>query len=146
MSQHPLALHMERVVRDYFQACKKGDAEAIAACFTPDAVQYFAGRSPWVGSEAFGKGIVQAIDKQGGYWTVDNLYSDVEQNVVTVEWSKLFRERDRISRGLELYVFDLASGLIREARVYYAATPDTDKKIQELVDFDYASRGYPTHS
>jgi len=29
-----------------------------------------------------------------------------------VEWSKLFRQRDRISRGLEVYLFDPASGLL----------------------------------
>jgi hypothetical protein len=98
------------------------------------------------GSDAFGKGIVQVIDTQGGYWTVDKLYSDVEQQVVTVEWSKLFRQRDRISRGLEVYLFDPASGLICEARVYYAAVPNPDQRVHELVDFDYAGRGYPTHS
>ena len=48
-------------------------------------------------------------------------------------------------------MFDKASGLIREIRAYYAAptvkntaelTQVGDTHMGELVDFDYAGRGY----
>lgn len=45
-------------------------------------------------------------------------------------------------RGDEWYVFDCATGLIKEIRAYYAAPAVKNVPIGELVDFDYAGRGY----
>ncbi|WP_238935044.1 hypothetical protein [Pseudomonas typographi] len=45
-------------------------------------------------------------------------------------------------RGDEWYVFDEHSGLIREIRAYYASPAQQGVGINELVDFDYAGRGY----
>jgi ketosteroid isomerase-like protein len=43
------------VVREYFAACGQGDADHIAACFTPDAVLYDTNHPPVVGAEAIGR-------------------------------------------------------------------------------------------
>ena len=42
----------------------------------------------------------------------------------------------------EWYIFDRQSGRIREIRAYYASSADSSAPIAELVEFDYAGRGY----
>ena len=97
---------MEPVVRNYFRACKDVDARGVAACFCPDAVHYFPGRARLVGAEAIGNAIVRCVQEQGGYWTVDQVLTDIGRHAAAVEWSKSYRRPDRISRGSEFYTFD----------------------------------------
>jgi uncharacterized protein (TIGR02246 family) len=145
MTQHSIADQMEQVVRDYFRACNIPDAKGVAACFCPDAVHYFPGRARWNGAEAIGNGIEQLIQGQGGYFTVDQVLTDVARHAAAVEWSRFVREPDKISRGLEFYTFDPATLRIREIRGYYAAEFSPNVARRELADFDYAGRGYPIH-
>jgi hypothetical protein len=63
---------------------------------------------------------------------------------VAVEWTRRFSQPDKRLRGLELYEFDTATGLVREIRGYFAAARDFEKGRLELIDFDYAGRGYST--
>ena len=44
------------------------------------------------------------------------------------------------------YHFDPHSGLIAEIRAYYASPANKEVRINELVDFDYAGRGYALQS
>lgn len=39
-------------------------------------------------------------------------------------------------------MFDTERGLIKEIRAYYASPAGPSALINELVDFDYAGRGY----
>jgi uncharacterized protein (TIGR02246 family) len=87
MAEQSLAQRMEQVIRTYFEACKDADAKGVAACFCPDAVHYFPGRARWVGADAIGSGIAKLIQDQGGYWTVDQVLTDVERSAAVVEWS-----------------------------------------------------------
>lgn len=146
MAEPSLAQRMEQVVRDYFRACKEVDAKAVAACFCPDAVHYFPARAPLVGADAIADGILQLVRDQGGYWTVDRVVADVAQNAAAVEWTRFFRQSDRIHRGFEFYVFEPGTVRIREIRGYYAAAFNPAMARQELVGFDYGGRGYPTLS
>jgi methyltransferase len=77
---------------------------------------------------------------------IDRIFSNVEQCAAAVEWSRAFRENDRLLRGYEFYEFDPVSMLIREIRGYYAAAPSHDRAPHELVGFDYDRRGYKTLS
>jgi hypothetical protein len=45
---------------------------------------------------------------------------------------------------VDWFVFEPATYLIREIRPYAAAPIHPDMTRQELLDFDYAARGYPT--
>ncbi len=74
-----------------------------------------------------------------------------DSDEAVIEWTHWKRHSATAQRGDEWYVFDRASGLIREIRAYYAAPAVVDKAalpqvagqhIGELVDFDYAGRGY----
>jgi hypothetical protein len=50
----------------------------------------------------------------------------------------------RIVRGVDWFVFEPHTLCIQEIRPYAAAPIDPDKPRQELLDFDYVERGYPT--
>jgi methyltransferase len=143
MAQHSIADKMGQVVRAYFKACYVPDAKDVAACFCPDAVHYFPGRPKWDGAEAIGSGIEKRIRGGGGYFTVDEVLTDVARHAVALEWSRFVKDPDQIFRGLEFYKFDPATLLIREIRGYYAADFSPNVARRELADFDYAGRGYP---
>lgn len=133
---------MEQMVSHYFAACRKQDANAIAACFAPGAVHYFPHRPPLLGRGAIGNLVVADLRDRGGEYLVDRVFTNVEQSAAAVEWSRTLHESDRILRGCEIYEFDRASILVREIRGYYAAAPNHDRARNELVGFDYAGRGY----
>ena len=59
-----------------------------------------------------------------------------------IEWTHWKRKAGTALRGDEWYVFDAQTGLIKEIRAYYASPADNSVAISELVDFDYAGRGY----
>jgi hypothetical protein len=145
MAQESRARRMEQIIHSYFEACNNGDAKAIAACFVPDAVHYFPDRARWVGANAIGIGIAKLMQDNGGYYTVDQVLTDIECNSAALEWSKIYRDPNRILRGLEFYVFDPAKVLIKEIRGYYATPPRPELARHELIEFDYAGRGYPTN-
>ena len=74
-----------------------------------------------------------------------------DSNEAVIEWTQWKRTFNAAQRGDEWYVFDEASGLIREIRAYYAAPAVKDTAalpqvrgtyMGELVEFDYAGRGY----
>lgn len=143
MTQNPVALKMEQMVSDYFEACNKHDGNAITACFAPGGVHYFPHLPPLLAG-AIGAAIVEDLRIRGGQYFIDRIFSNVEQYTAAVEWSRTFRENDRLLRGYEFYEFDPVSMLIREIRGYYAAAPGPDKARHELVGFDYGRRGYKT--
>ncbi len=143
MTQHSIADQIEQVIRDYFKACNVPDPKGVAACFCPDAVHYFPGRARWNGAEAVGSEIEQLIRGRGGYFTVDQVLTDVARHAAAVEWSRFYSEPDKVSRGLEFYAFDPVTLRIREIRGYYAAEFNPNLARHELAGFDYAGRGYP---
>ena len=61
-------------------------------------------------------------------------------------YSRTYVTERGMLRGAEWYDFDPHSGRIAEIRAYYAAPADKAVRINELVDFDYAGRGYPLRS
>jgi hypothetical protein len=145
MTQPPRAQRMERVIRTYIQACNDADAEAIAACFHPQAAHYFPlGCSSWLGAVTIGGNIANVVREQGFRFTVDQLLSDVDRYASTMEWTRINRQGDRLVRGVDWFVFERQTFSIREVRCYYAASLDADLPRQELMDFDYAALGYPT--
>jgi hypothetical protein len=137
---------MERVVRRYIQACNDADAATIAACFSPEAVHYYP--SPFhkiSGAIDIGRFFATRVPEQGIFFTVDQLFTDVDRRAVVLEWT-MFRRKPMpfVRRGVELYVFDPQTRLVQEVRGYSAAPLDSEISSQELMDFDYEGRGYPT--
>jgi hypothetical protein len=144
MAENPIAQKMERMVAAYFEACRKLDANAIAACFASGAVHYLPHAPPVHGGDGIGRAIVQMLQSNGGEFFIDKMFTNVEQHAAAVEWSRTFNEKSRIVRGYEFCEFDPDTLLIREIRGYYAAPFNAEQARNELVGFDYAGRGYKT--
>jgi hypothetical protein len=99
MSTIPIAKKMEDMVGAYFEACRKLDASAIAACFDPSAVHYFPHRPPLLGGGSIGTFIVEALRNRGGEYCIDGIFTNVDQCMAAVEWSRTYQENERILRG-----------------------------------------------
>jgi hypothetical protein len=80
------------------------------------------------------------VQNLGSQWTIEKVLLSGDEAVI--EWTHWKRSTGTAQRGDEWYVFDATTGLIREIRAYYAAPAVKDVAIGELVDFDYAGRGY----
>ncbi len=135
----------EATIRRYFAACNAADAAALEACFTPDAVHYFPPGLPdipWRGAQTIADQWRWCVEQLGSQWTIERVLVSPERHEAVIEWTHWKRRSGTAQRGDEWYVFDAASGLIREIRAYYAAPAVRDVPIGELVGFDYAGRGY----
>jgi hypothetical protein len=140
------AQRMEAVIRAYIHACNDADAQAIAKCLSSEAVHYFpSGYGPkWAGSSTIGRNIAKMAQNRQRCWTVDQIIIDVGRCAGAMEWTSFVRQHDRIIRGVDWFLFEPQTFRIREVRSYMAAQIQPDKSRQELGDFDYAGRGYPT--
>ena len=134
---------MRELIAHYFDMCNAGDAEAIKACFTPDAVHYFPAGAPFgplVGADAIAEQWVWCVKNWSSVWTVDRFVGDEVAQEAVVEWTHFKPVLDGYLRGDEWYRFT-ADGLITEVRAYYAAP--SSQSTHEIGGYDYAGRGYP---
>jgi hypothetical protein len=74
---------------------------------------------------------------------VDQVLVDVDRYAAALEWTR-FDRNARVVRGVDWFVFEPQTVRIREVRPYFAVLPRSDQVRQEMQDFDYAGRGYPT--
>ncbi|MFJ9008580.1 nuclear transport factor 2 family protein [Streptomyces canus] len=136
---------IEARVRDYMTACTSGDAHAVAAHLTDDAVHYFPPDmydGPWRGGLFIADRWAEAVRTGRSAWTVDAIAVDAARRTATCEWTHFKQNAGVLLRGTEWYEFD-ARGLISEIRAYYASPQDRALQHLELGGFDYAGRGYP---
>ena len=138
-----LAQRMENVIRSYINACNDAASEAITECFCPDAVCYTPGykRS---GAAAIGSGFAKMVREQGVFFTVDQLITDVDRFAAALEWTAFIQPQAAIIRGVDWFDFDPQTFRIKEVRTYTAAPFNLDILRQELFEFNYEGRGYPT--
>jgi len=85
----------------------------------------------------------QSVHERGLYWTVDQIIADSSRSSAALKWT-LFDRQGRILRGVDWFVFEPETLRIREVRSYMAAGLGLEVDRQELREFDYAGRGYPT--
>jgi len=143
MPPEPGAQRIEQVIRAYIKACNDADAARIAACFHPDAVHYFPYFAKWSGASTIGGNFATRVHEYELYWTVDQVVVDSGRYAAVLEWTRFDREK-RIVRGVDWFVFEPETFRIQEVRSYTAARPGLEVDRQELQEFDYAERGYPT--
>jgi hypothetical protein len=140
------ARQMEDRVRTYMNACCDADADTIVSCLTADCIHYFPPGmygGPFRGAKYIAKRWVAAVEELGSYWTVDNLVVSPETNQAVCEWAHFKTKQGVTLRGAEWYVFDEATGLIKDIRAYYASPQAPDIKKLQLGGFDYEGKGYP---
>lgn len=131
------------LIRRYFAACNAADIAAMTACFTPDAVHYFPPGLPdvpWRGAGTIARNWAWCVQTLGSRWTIEKILCAADSDEAVIEWTHWKRNPAGALRGDEWYVF--RDGRIAEIRAYYAAPADRGVAINQLVDFDYAGRGY----
>jgi ketosteroid isomerase-like protein len=126
-------------VRSYYEALNSGDAERVAAHFTPDATHWYTRRPPSVGAQEIGEHTHLAIEHLRAHWRIEHLVEGADE--VVIEWTMAWdhpRSGERcLDRGAEFLAFE--DGLICEIRAYYSREGD-------LVGFDHGARGHATLS
>jgi len=140
------AAHMEKTVRAYMAGCTAGDADAIAATLSKDAVHFFPPDmydGPWKGGRYIADRWAAFVRTGGSSWAVDVIAVDPAHRSVASEWTHFKGGTGVILRGAEWFQFG-GDGLIEEIRAYYASPQDKTLSKLELGGFDYAGRGYPT--
>ena len=135
----------EALIRRYFDACNAADLQRLVACFAADAVHYFPPGLPdipWRGAETIARKWMWCVENLGSQWTIEKILVSPDAREAVIEWTHWKRKQGSALRGDEWYVFDDASGRIREIRAYYAAPAPREVPIAELVGFDYKARCY----
>jgi methyltransferase len=145
MTKADVPYGMEQAIRTYINACNAADADAISACFYAEAVHYFPGLSKWAGAATIGANFAKRVADTGQWWTVDQVLTDPQRCAAVLEWTRFDPSRRQILRGVDWFVFEPGTLRIREVRPYFAVRPDPEDHRQQLLDFDYAGRGYPVN-
>jgi ketosteroid isomerase-like protein len=126
-------------VRGYYEALNTGDADAVAAFFTDDAVHYYTRREPHRGREIADNAAWAVANIDGQWQLAHGIEGDGE---VVIEWSMTWRHPEsgerRLDRGTEWFRFE--DGLIAEVRAYFHG--GKRNRSGDLIGFDHAGRGH----
>jgi len=128
-------------IRSYYEALNSGDADRVAAHFTPDATHYYTRLGPHEGAETIGQMTDLAVKSIEAHWTVENALEGEGEEAV-IEWTMTWRDpksgERRLDRGTEWFVF--RDGLIAEVRAYHHGGPKNPSG--DLLGFDHKGRGH----
>jgi len=127
-------------VRAYYEALNAGDAAAVSAHFTDDAVHYYTRLGPHEGAVTIGNYAALGVSTIDAQWYIENL---IEQgNQVVIEWTMTWRDpqsgAERLDRGTEW--FQIRDGRIAEVRAYHHGGKKNPQG--DLLGFDHKSRGH----
>jgi len=131
--------HVEHI-RSYYESLNTGDAEAVAAHFTDDAVHYYTRLGPHEGAAAIGGNAALGVEAIDGQWYMENAIEQGDQ--AAIEWTMTWRDPEsgekRLDRGAEWFLF--RDGRIAEIRAYHHGGPKNPQG--DLLGFDHAGRGH----
>lgn len=131
--------HVEHV-RSYYQALNSGDADAVSAHFTDDAVHYYTRLGPHEGAETIGSYAAIGVESIDAQWYIENAIEQDDQ--VVIEWTMTWRASDsgaqRLDRGTEWFL--IRGGKIAEVRAYHHGGKKNPQG--DLLGFDHKRRGY----
>jgi ketosteroid isomerase-like protein len=127
-------------VRAYYEDLNVGNAEAVSAHFTDDAVHYYTRLGPHEGAETIGRYAAFGVEQIDARWHLENLVEQGDQ--VAIEWTMTWRdpEKDerRLDRGAEFFL--IRNSRIAEVRAYHHGGKRNPQG--DLLGFDHAGRGY----
>ena len=127
-------------VRAYYEDLNKGDAEAVSAHFTEDAVHYYTRLGPHEGAKTIGDLAALGVSTIDAQWYIENLIEADDQ--VAIEWTMTWRDPQsgerRLDRGTEWFRF--RDGRIAEVRAYHHGGKKNPQG--DLIGFDHEGRGY----
>lgn len=131
--------HVEHV-RSYYEALNNGNAEAVSAHFTDDAVHYYTRLGPHEGAETIGSYAAMGVESIDAQWYIENAIEQDGQ--VVIEWTMTWRAPDsgaqRLDRGTEWFL--IRDGKIAEVRAYHHGGKKNPQG--DLLGFDHKGRGY----
>jgi ketosteroid isomerase-like protein len=129
-------------IRSYYEALNTGDADAVAAHFTEDAVHYYTRLQPHESAETIGRNAALGVESIDAQWYVENAIEQGDQ--VVIEWTMTWRAPEsgekRLDRGTEW--FRIRGGRIAEVRAYHHGGKKNPQG--DLLGFDHEGRGYTT--
>ncbi len=127
-------------IRSYYESLNTGDAEAVAAHFTEDAVHYYTRLGPHEGAKTIGDYAALGVGSIDAQWYVENAIEQGDQ--VVIEWTMTWRHPEsgdqRLDRGTEW--FRIRDGKIAEVRAYHHGGKKNPQG--DLLGFDHEGRGY----
>jgi ketosteroid isomerase-like protein len=127
-------------IRSYYESLNTGDADAVAAHFTEDAVHYYTRLGPHEGAGTIGAYAAFAVENIEGRWHLENAIEQGDQ--VAIEWTMTWRDPEtgeaRLDRGTEWFL--IRDGRIAEVRAYHHGGPKNPSG--DLLGFDHEGRGY----
>lgn len=135
--------YYDALIRRYFDACNAASYPGLVDCFTPEAVHYFPSGLPgvpWRGADTIARKWIWCVETLGSQWTIERILISHDKPEAMIEWTHWKNKSGTALRGAEWYIFE--GGKISEIRAYYASPVDKGTPVNELVDFDYAGRGY----
>ena len=127
-------------IKSYYESLNTGDADAVAAHFTDDAVHYYTRLGPHGGAEEIARYAAFAVEQIDGQW---QFIHGIEQgDEAVIEWTMTWRDprsgAKRLDRGTEWFL--MRDGKIAEVRAYHHG--DAKNPQGDLLGFDHAGRGY----
>lgn len=75
---------------------------------------------------------VWCVETLGSQWSIEKILCSSTAPEAVIEWTHWKRNAGTALRGDEWYVFDTATGLIKEIRAYYASPADSSVPIASL--------------
>ena len=127
-------------VRAYYEDLNKGNAEAVSAHFTDDAVHYYTRLGPHEGAETIGRYAAFGVEHIDAQWHLENLVEQGDQ--IAIEWTMTWRDPEknerRLDRGAEFFL--IRDGKIAEVRAYHHGGKKNPQG--DLLGFDHEGRGY----
>ncbi len=136
---------IEELLRRYFDGCNRADSNSISECFIENAVHFYAPPNRALrGARTLGDYFQDRVERSGFHWTIDQLFVDPLRDRAVIEWSRFDNLDDKVTRGVDLFFLEKFEKRfqIKEIHAYWAA-PWKEGEHNEMVDFDYESRGYP---
>ena len=131
--------HIEHI-RSYYESLNSGDAEAVSAHFTDDAVHYYTRLGPHEGAKTIGEYAALAVDTIKGRWHLENAIEQGDQ--VAIEWTMTWRHPEtgegRLDRGAEWFL--MRGGRIAEVRAYHHGGKKNPQG--DLLGFNHEGRGH----
>jgi ketosteroid isomerase-like protein len=127
-------------VRAYYESLNTGDAAAVSAHFTGDAVHYYTRLGPHEGAATIGSYAALGVATIDAQWYVENAIEQGDQ--VAIEWTMTWRDpksgERRLDRGTEWFL--IRDGRIAEVRAYHHGGRKNPQG--DLLGFDHEGRGY----
>jgi ketosteroid isomerase-like protein len=127
-------------IRSYYESLNTGDAKAVAAHFTEEAVHYYTRLGPHEGAKTIGDYAALGVESIDAQWYVENAIEQGDQVVIewTMTWRALESDEKRLDRGTEW--FRMRDGKIAEVRAYHHGGKKNPQG--DLLGFDHEGRGY----